>query len=60
VLAVALLVIATGVLTAPASRAQNIPPVDHAYFDPAPCPKPNLPGSQPDPWIQIQPTAVDI
>ena len=47
--AVALLVIVTGLLTAPASGAQGITPVDHAHFDPAPCPKPNLPGSQPDP-----------
>jgi pimeloyl-ACP methyl ester carboxylesterase len=47
--AVALLVIVTGLLTASALGAQGITPVAHAHFDPAPCPKPNLPGSQPDP-----------
>src|SRR4051812_36460587 len=48
-LAMALLAIGTGLLTAPVSEAQSITPVDHAHFDPAPCPKPNLPGSQPKP-----------
>lgn len=47
--AAALLVMITGLATAPASGAQNIAPADRAHFDPAPCPKPNLPGSQPDP-----------
>jgi pimeloyl-ACP methyl ester carboxylesterase len=44
VLAMALLVIAIGLLVATASRAQTITSTNPP-FDPAPCPKPNLPGS---------------
>jgi len=59
VVAMALLVIAIGMLVATASRAQTIT-LGNPVYDSAPCPKPHLPGRNPNPWIQIQPTAVDI
>jgi pimeloyl-ACP methyl ester carboxylesterase len=45
-LAMALLVIAIGVFATATSRAQTVTPRNSVY-DPAACPKPNLPGSQP-------------
>jgi pimeloyl-ACP methyl ester carboxylesterase len=43
-LGVALVAITVSVVAIPAAGAQTGAPGDHAHFDPAPCPTPNLPG----------------